>query len=67
MLLPLPWHHIVIPEDIFLPSRIAPQAEQGAENFFSGMSSIESILASEALTIIDLTKWIFGGPLNVRD
>ena len=31
------------------------------------MSSIGSILASQALKIIDLTKLIFGGPLNVQD
>ena len=31
------------------------------------MSSIGSILASQALTIINLTKWIFWGPLNVKD
>ena len=31
------------------------------------MSSIGSILASQALTIINLTKWIFWGSLNVTD
>ena len=31
------------------------------------MSSTGSILASQALTSIDLTKWIYRGPLNVRD
>ena len=31
------------------------------------MSSIGSILASQALKNIYLTKWTFGGPLNVRE
>ena len=54
-------HGIVIPEAIFLPSCIAPQPERWDELFFSGMSSIGPSLASQTLTIIDLTKWIYGG------
>ena len=60
-------HDIVIPETIFLPSWIAAQQEPVGEISFSDMSSIGSILASQALKNIYLTKWIFGGPLNVQE
>ena len=54
-------HDIVISEAIFLPSWIAAQPERGGEIFFSAISYIWSILASQHLTFIHLTKWIFGG------
>ena len=60
-------HDIVFPETIFLPSLIAAQQEPVGEISFSDMSSIGSILASQALTIINLSKRIFRGPLNVQD
>ena len=60
-------HDIVIPETILLSSWTAAQQEPVGEISFSDMSSIGSILASQALKNIYLTKWIFGGPLNVQE
>ena len=60
-------HDVAIPESIFLLSWIAAQQEPVGEISFSDMSSIGLILASQALKNIYLTKWIFGGPLNVQE
>ena len=46
---------------------MAAQQERGGEISFSGMSSIGSILAPQALTIINRNNWILKVPLNVRD